>query len=56
MPQGGPDLTAEQARAHEDLEFIWFVADTVMARDRRAWWLQHWLHGTAAIPPRRCSS
>ena len=49
VPEGGPDLTAEQARAHQDLEFIWFVADTVMARDRRAWWLQHWLYGTPSI-------
>lgn len=49
VPQGGPDLTADAARAHEDLEFIWFVADTVMARDRRAWWMLHWLAGTRAI-------
>ena len=53
VPEGGPDLTADQARAHEDLPFIWFVADAVMARDRRAWWLQHYLNGTRAImtPP-----
>lgn len=49
VPQGGPDLTAEQARAHEDLEFIWWVADYVIAHDRRAWWMLHWLHGTRAI-------
>lgn len=49
VPQGGPHLTAEQARAHEDVEFIWFVADTVMARDRRAWWLRRWLERTTAI-------
>jgi hypothetical protein len=23
VPQGGPDLTADQARAHEDLPFVW---------------------------------
>lgn len=49
VPQGGPDLTADQARAHEDLPFIWWVADQVMGRDRRAWWLQHWLLGTTCI-------
>jgi hypothetical protein len=49
VPEGGPNLTAEQARAHEDLPFIWFIADALMARDRRAWWLQHWLSGTRAI-------
>jgi hypothetical protein len=47
--EGGPDLIAEQARAHEDLEFIWWVADNVMLRDRRAWWMLHWLLGTRAI-------
>ena len=49
VPQGGPDLTAEQARAHGDLQFVWSVADIVMARDRRAWWMLHWLEGTRAI-------
>jgi hypothetical protein len=49
VPEGGPHLTADEARAHEDLPFIWFVADAVMARDRRAWWLKHWLAGTRAI-------
>lgn len=49
VPEGGPDLTAEQARAHEDLEFIWWVADHVMERDRRAWWMRHWLLDTLAI-------
>jgi hypothetical protein len=24
VPQGGPDLTADQARAHEDLPFVWW--------------------------------
>ncbi|MDG4798748.1 hypothetical protein [Micromonospora sp. WMMD1082] len=49
VPQGGPDLTAEQARAHEDLPFVWWVADHVMERDRRAWWMRHWLLGTQCI-------
>lgn len=43
VPQGGPDITAEQARAHEDLPFVWWVADHVFAQDRRAWWMRHWL-------------
>ncbi|MDA0185219.1 hypothetical protein OJ997_33250 [Solirubrobacter phytolaccae] len=53
VPQGGPHLSAEQAKAHHDLEFIWAVVDVVFDRDRRAWWLRHWLRGTAAIqtPP-----
>jgi hypothetical protein len=49
VPQGGPDLTAEQARAHEDLPFVWWVADRVMERDRRAPWMLHWLLGTNCI-------
>jgi hypothetical protein len=49
VPQGGPDLTADAAREHEDLPFIWLVADAVMARDRRAWWMNHWLRGTTSI-------
>lgn len=49
VPQGGPDLTADQARAHEDLPFVWWVADHVMERDRRAWWMRHWLVGTPCI-------
>ena len=49
VPEGGPDVTAEQARAHEDLPFVWWVADQVFARDRRAQWLQHWLLGTRCI-------
>jgi hypothetical protein len=49
VPEGGPDLTAEQARAHPDLPFIWWVADHVFARDRRAWWMQHWLLRTNCI-------
>ncbi len=49
VPQGGPDLTADEARAHEDIGFIWFVADCVVERDRRARWMIHWLLGTGAI-------
>jgi hypothetical protein len=49
VPEGGPDLTAAQARAHEDLPFVWWVADLVMERDRRARWMLHWLLGTNSI-------
>lgn len=49
VPEGGPDLTAEQARAHPDLPFVWAVVDLVMERDRRAWWLLHWLLGTPCV-------
>jgi hypothetical protein len=27
VPQGGPDLSADQARAHEDLPFVWWDED-----------------------------
>lgn len=49
VPQGGPDLRREQALAHEDLPFVWFVADQVMDCDPRAWWLRHWMLGTNAV-------
>lgn len=49
VPQGGPDLTAAQSRAHEDLPFIWWVVDQVVERDRRAWWMRHWLLRTTCI-------
>ncbi|MGI8335162.1 hypothetical protein ACRYCC_34880 [Actinomadura scrupuli] len=49
VPQGGPDLVADQARTHVDLPFVWWVADRVMERDRRAWWMRHWLLGTRCI-------
>lgn len=49
VPQGGPHITAEQARAHEDLAFVWWVADLVFTRDRRAWWMRHWLLRTPCI-------
>jgi hypothetical protein len=49
VPEGGPDLTADQARAHEDLPFVWYVIDCVMENDPRAWWMRHWLNGTPVI-------
>ncbi|MFC9896164.1 hypothetical protein ACFVMC_20955 [Nocardia sp. NPDC127579] len=49
VPEGGPDLTAEQSRAHEDLPFIWWVVDQVMARDPRAWWMRHWVTATMCV-------
>ncbi|GAA2710929.1 hypothetical protein Apa02nite_083420 [Actinoplanes palleronii] len=49
VPEGGPDLTADQARAHDTLPFIWWVTDLVMERDRRAHWMRHWLLGTLAV-------
>jgi hypothetical protein len=52
VPQGGPNLTADQARTHEDLPFIWWVTDQVMQHDQRAWWMRHWLARTACIQTR----
>ncbi|GAA2599241.1 hypothetical protein GCM10010435_93370 [Winogradskya consettensis] len=49
VPEGGPDLSASEAREHEDLPFIWWVVDCVMERDRRARWMKHWLLGTTSI-------
>ncbi|MFF5228020.1 hypothetical protein [Dactylosporangium sp. NPDC000521] len=49
VPQGGPHLTAGEARAHDTLPFIWWVADAVLDRDRRAAWMLHWLTGTTSI-------
>lgn len=49
VPEGGPDLTADEARAHEALPFVWRVADDVMERDPRAWWMDHWLMGSWCI-------
>lgn len=49
VPEGGPHLTADQARAHEDLPFVWWVTDHVMQHDRRAWWMRHWLLGTTCV-------
>lgn len=53
VPQGGPNATADEARAHEDLPFVWWVIDWVFERDRRAQWLRHWLLGTPAIQTRQ---
>jgi hypothetical protein len=47
--QGGPDLTADEARAHDTLRFIWWVAGEALAQDRRAWWMEHWLRGTRSF-------
>lgn len=49
VPQGGPHLSAAQARAHVDLPFIWAVVDAVVERDRRVAWMLHWLEGTIAF-------
>jgi hypothetical protein len=49
VPEGGPDLSAEAARAHSDLRYIWYVAEEVLAQDRRAWWMEHWLRGTRSF-------
>ena len=53
VPEGGPDLTRDQALAHECIDFVWYVADEVMDQDRRGRWLEHYLVGTRAIvtPP-----
>src|SRR3546814_20857672 len=39
----------EQARAHDDLPFVWWVVDRVMEHDPRAWWMRHWVVGTRCI-------
>jgi len=49
VPEGGPNITAVEARAHDDLPFVWWVLDQVFERDRRAWWLRHWLLRTRSI-------
>jgi hypothetical protein len=51
VPQGGPDLTREEALAHDTLPYIWLVADVVMEQDRRALWMEHWLKRTEAHAP-----
>lgn len=47
VPQGGPDLSRDQALAHVDLPFVWAVADEVMARDPQAWRFRHWVLQTS---------
>ncbi|MEC3957659.1 hypothetical protein VMT65_31815 [Nocardia sp. CDC153] len=49
VPEGGPDLTAEQARAHDDIASVWWVVDNIMWSDPRAWWMRHWLLLTRCI-------
>nr|WP_308205483.1 hypothetical protein [Mycolicibacterium setense] len=49
VPQGGPDLTADQARAHQDLPFIWWLVDFIAEQDGRAWWMRHWLMQTPSF-------
>jgi hypothetical protein len=39
VPQGGPDITAEEARADVDLPFIWHVAREVLDNDGRGRWM-----------------
>jgi hypothetical protein len=53
VPEGGPNVTADQARAHEDMPFVWWLIDRVFERDRRAQWLCHWLLGTVCIQTRQ---
>ena len=49
VPEGGPDLSADEARAHESLRFVWWVAEEALAQDRRAWWMEAWLRGTRSF-------
>jgi len=49
VPEGGPDLGRDAAQAHDTLPFVWWVVDEVMAQDRRAWWLVHYLRGTRSF-------
>jgi hypothetical protein len=51
VPEGGPNLTRQEALAHVDVQFVWFVADQVMLQDHRAWWMEHWLRGRQAFAP-----
>jgi hypothetical protein len=39
VPEGGPDLTAAEAKAHEDLPFVWHVAERVLDEDSRGQWM-----------------
>jgi hypothetical protein len=49
VPEGGPHLMAEEARAKPDLEFVFWVGDNVLAKDPHAMWMEHWLLGTRSI-------
>jgi len=48
VPEGGPDLSREEALEHPDLKYVWWVADEVMEQDRRARWMLHWIFATPA--------
>jgi hypothetical protein len=48
VPEGGPDLTRDEALEHPDLKYVWWVADEAMQQDRRARWMLHWLFATPA--------
>ena len=48
VPEGGPDLTRDEALEHPDLRYVWWVADEAMHQDRRARWMLHWLFATPA--------
>jgi hypothetical protein len=52
VPEGGPDLTREEALAHDTLPFVWWVADEVLIQDRRANWMVHWILQTRAFATR----
>ena len=65
VPEGGPDMTREDALAHDDLPWIWAASDRIMRLDRRALWMLHWVletltyisapvfaHGRARAPRR----
>lgn len=49
VPQGGPHLSADEARAHEDLPYIWHVVNSVLSLDRRGRQLWHRARGTITI-------
>lgn len=49
VPQGGPHLRADQARAHGDLPFVWWVVDCVGEHDSRIRWMLHWLLRTQSV-------
>jgi len=48
VPEGGPDLSRDEGLEHPDLKYVWWVADEVMAQDRRARWMLHWMFATPA--------
>lgn len=49
VPQGGPHLLADQARAHDDLPFVWWVIDCIGEHDSRIRWMRHWLLRTRSV-------